>query len=95
LKKIARSLPYQTLFVKPLYRVYNKDMSPRHMSRMMYPQMARKEDKGLEQAFTSFTVAIGLGRYFSPSPAVGMSNNPIEDPAEAGDKKIDHSSFYK
>jgi hypothetical protein len=65
------------------------------MSRMLYPQMARQEDKGLEQVFTSFTAAIGLGRYFSPSPVAEMSNNPIEDPAKAGDQKIDHSSFYK
>jgi hypothetical protein len=61
----------------------------------MNPQMARQEDKGLEQMFTSFTVAIGLGRYFTSSPATEMSNNPIEDPALAGDQKINHSTFYK
>jgi len=65
------------------------------MSRMLYPKMAKQEDKGLEQVFTSFTVAIGLGRYFTSSPAVQMINSPIEDPAEAGDQKINHSSFYK
>ena len=65
------------------------------MSRMMYPQMAKQEDKGLEQVFTSFTVAIGLGRYFTSSPAAQMTNSPIEDPAEAGDQKINHGSFYK
>ncbi len=62
---------------------------------MMNPQMAKKEDEGLAWAFTSFTVAIGLGRYFTSSPATEMSNNPIEDPAKAGDQKINHSSFYK
>lgn len=70
-------------------------MSPRHISRMLYPEMAKREDEGLANAFTSFTVAIGLGKYFSQSSAVQMSNNPIEDPAKAGDQKIDHSSFYK
>jgi len=70
-------------------------MSPRHFSRMMNPQMARQEDEGLANVFTTFTVAIGLGRYFTSSPAVQMINSPIEDPAEAGDQKINHSSFYK
>ena len=70
-------------------------MSPRHFSRMMNPNMARKEDEGLANAFTSFTVAIGLGRYFSHDPVVEMSNSIIEDPAVAGDQKINHSSFYK
>jgi hypothetical protein len=65
------------------------------MSRMMYPQMARQEDKGLEHAFTSFTVLIGLGKYFTPSPVVQMSNSPIEDPAKTGDQKINHSTLYK
>ncbi len=69
-------------------------MSPRHFSRMMNPQMARKEDEGLANAFTSFTVAIGLGRYFSPNPVVAMSNKTIEDPATGGDQKINHSSLY-
>jgi len=62
---------------------------------MMNPQMARREDEGLSNAFTSFTVAIGLGRYFTSSPVAEMSNNPIEDPAKAGDQKINHSTFYK
>lgn len=70
-------------------------MSPRHFSRMLNPQMARKEDEGLANAFTSFTSAIGLGKYFSSSPAVEMINNPIEDPAKAGDQKIDHSNLYR
>jgi hypothetical protein len=70
-------------------------MSPRHFSRMMNPQMAKQEDEGLAQVFTTFTVAIGLGRYFTSSPAVQMINSPIEDPAKAGDQKINHSSFYK
>jgi hypothetical protein len=61
----------------------------------MNPQMARKEDKGLEQMFTSFTVAIGLGRYFSPSPVAEIFDNTIVDPAKAGDQKINHSTFYK
>jgi len=61
----------------------------------MNPRMARQEDEGLAYAFTSFTVAIGLGRYFSPSPAVQMINNPIEDPAVAGDQKINHSNLYR
>jgi hypothetical protein len=61
---------------------------------MMNPQMAKKEDEGLAQAFTSFTVAIGLGRYFSPNPVVAMSNKTIEDPAAGGDQKINHSSLY-
>jgi hypothetical protein len=93
----------QTLYIKPLYltnlyflyQVYNNHMSPRHFSRMMNPKMAKQEDESLANAFTSFTVAIGLGRYFSPSPAAQMINSPIEDPAKAGDQKIDHSSFYK
>lgn len=75
--------------------VYNNLMSPRHFSRMLNPQMAKQEDEGLANAFTSFTVLIGLGRYFSTDPAVLISNNPIEDPAVAGDQKINHSSFYK
>jgi hypothetical protein len=62
---------------------------------MMNPQMAKQEDEGLANVFTSFTVAIGLGRYFTSSPAVQMINSPIEDPAKAGDQKINHSSFYK
>jgi hypothetical protein len=53
------------------------------------------EHEGLAQAFTSFTVAIGLGRYFSTSPAVQMVNSPIEDPAKAGDQKTDHSNLYR
>jgi hypothetical protein len=93
----------QTLYIKPLYlpnlyflyQVYNNHMSPRHFSRMMNPQMAKQEDEALAQAFTSFTVAIGLGRYFTSSPAVQMINSPIEDPAKAGDQKINHGSFYK
>lgn len=70
-------------------------MSPRHFSRMMNPRLAKEEDNGLAQVFTTFTSLIGLGRYFSQSPAVEMSNSPIEDPAKAGDQKINHSSFYK
>jgi hypothetical protein len=70
-------------------------MSPRHFSRMMNPQMARREDEGLANAFTSFTVAIGLGRYFSTSPVAEISDNTIVDPAKAGDQKINHSTFYK
>ena len=69
-------------------------MSPRHMSRMLYPNMARQEDKGLEQVFTSFTVLIGLGKYFSPDPVVAMSNKTIEDPEAGGDQKTNHSSLY-
>lgn len=61
---------------------------------MLNPQMARQEDKGLEQVFTSFTVAIGLGRYFSPNPVVAMSNKTIEDPEAGRDQKINHSSLY-
>jgi len=64
------------------------------MSRMLYPNMARQEDKGLEQVFTSFTVLIGLGKYFSPDPVVAMSNKTIEDPEAGGDQKINHSSLY-
>lgn len=70
-------------------------MSPRHFARYQNPRMARLEDDGLAQVFTTFTSLIGLGRYFSNSPAVEMSNSPIEDPAKAGDQKIDHSSLYK
>jgi hypothetical protein len=62
---------------------------------MLYPQMAKKEDEGLANAFTSFTVAIGLGRYFAQSPVVEISDNTIVDPAKAGDQKINHSTFYK
>lgn len=89
---------YQTLYLKNLClsnEVYNNLMSPRHFSRMLNPQMAKREDEGLANAFTTFTSLIGLGRYFSTNPAVPMSNNPIEDPAKAGDQKINHSSFYK
>jgi hypothetical protein len=75
--------------------VYNKYMSPRHFSRMLNPQAARREDEGLVTVFTSFTSAIGLGKYFSISPGLPMSNNPIEDPAVAGDQKIDHSTLYR
>ena len=64
------------------------------MSRMLYPNMARQEDKGLEQVFTSFTVLIGLGKYFSPDPVVAMSNKTIEDPEAGRDQKINHSSLY-
>jgi len=64
------------------------------MSRMLYPKMAKQEDKGLEQVFTSFTVLIGLGRYFSPDPVVAMSNKTIEDPEAGRDQKINHSSLY-
>lgn len=88
----------QTLYLKNLClsnEVYNNLMSPRHFSRMLNPNMARQEDEGLANAFTSFTVAIGLGRYFSPDPVVEMSNSIIEDPAVAGYQKINHSSFYK
>jgi hypothetical protein len=60
----------------------------------MNPRMARQEDEGLANAFTSFTVAIGLGRYFSTDPVVEMSNKIIVDPAAGGDQKINHSSLY-
>lgn len=69
-------------------------MSPRHFSRMLNPQMARQEDQGLANAFTSFTVAIGLGRYFTPSPVAEISDNTIVDPALAGDQKTNHSTLY-
>jgi hypothetical protein len=71
-------------------------MSPRHFARLnQSSKQIHAEHEGLANAFTSFTVAIGLGRYFSPFPAVQMTNNLIEDPAKAGDQKINHSSFYK
>lgn len=71
-------------------------MSPRHFSRMnQSSKQIHAEHEGLAQAFTSFTVAIGLGKYFSQSPAVAISNNPIEDPAKAGDQKTDHSNLYR
>lgn len=70
-------------------------MSPRHFSRQAYPRMARLEDEGLTQVFTTFTSIIGLGRYFSNNPAPTMSNSIIEDPDLAGDHKVDHSSLYK
>jgi len=71
-------------------------MSPRHFARLnQSSKQIHDEHDGLANAFTSFTVAIGLGRYFSPSPAVQMINNPIEDPAVAGDQKIDHSNLYR
>lgn len=70
-------------------------MSPRHFSRMLNPKMARQQDQDLANAFTSFTVAIGLGKYFTESPAVAMSNNPIEDPAAGGDQKVNHSNLYR
>lgn len=95
---LNQTLYYQTLYLTNLiflYQVYNVSMSPRHFSRMMNPRLAKEEDDGLAQVFTTFTSLIGLGRYFSQSPAVEMSNSPIEDPAKAGDQKINHSSFYK
>jgi len=69
-------------------------MSPRHMSRMLYPNAARREDEGLANAFTSFTSLIGLGKYFTSNPVVEMSNNPIVDPAAGRDQKTNHSSLY-
>jgi len=62
---------------------------------MLNPKMARQQDQDLANAFTSFTVAIGLGKYFTESPAVAMSNNPIEDPAAGGDQKVNHSNLYR
>lgn len=70
-------------------------MSPRHMSRMLYPQMARQEDKGLAQAFTSFTSLIGLGKYFSNDPVLEMNNSITKDAEISGDEKTNHSSLYK
>lgn len=70
-------------------------MSPRHFSRQAYPRMAKLEDEGLAQVFTTFTSIIGLGRYFSTNPASKMSNSIIEDTDVAGDHKVDHSSLYK
>ena len=64
------------------------------MSRMLYPQMAKREDEGLANAFTSFTSLIGLGKYFTSNPVVEMSNNPIVDTAAGRDQKINHSSLY-
>jgi hypothetical protein len=49
---------------------------------MLNPNAARKEDEGLANAFTSFTVALGLGKYFSPDPA--DSGGPAD---QAGDPK--------
>jgi hypothetical protein len=74
--------------------VYNNFMSPRHFSRAMNPRMARQEDEGLANAFTSFTSLIGLGKYFTSNPVVEMSNNTIVDPAAGRDQKINHSSLY-
>jgi len=71
-------------------------MSPRHFARLnQSSKQIHDEHDGLAQAFTSFTVAIGLGKYFTESPAVAMSNNPIEDPAAGGDQKINHSNLYR
>jgi hypothetical protein len=64
------------------------------MSRMLYPNAARREDEGLANAFTSFTSLIGLGKYFSPDPVVAMSNKTIEDPEAGRDQKTNHSSLY-
>ena len=41
----------------------------RHFYRLNYPNQARDMDKGLSNAFVAFTRAIGLGRYFSFTPA--------------------------
>jgi hypothetical protein len=71
-------------------------MSPRHFARMnQSPKQRQEEHEGLANVFTSFTSLIGLGKYFSQSPAVAISNNPIEDPAKAGDQKTNHSNLYR
>ena len=72
MKKIARSLPYQTLFVKPSYQVYNKSMSPRHFARY-----AEQDPKGYNQfsdsmwnGFVSITKHVPIvNRFFSFIPA--------------------------
>jgi len=55
----------------------------------------QEEHDGLVHMFTSFTNAIGLSRYFSPSPDFTITNNPIVDPAEGGKEKINHSNLYR
>jgi hypothetical protein len=71
-------------------------MSPRHFARLnQSSKQIHDEHNGLAQAFTSFTVAIGLGRYFSTDPVAEMSNKIIVDPAAGGDQKINHSNLYR
>lgn len=49
---------------------------------MLNPKAAQQEHEGLANAFTSFTVALGLGKFFSPDPA--ENSLPAE---KAGDSK--------
>lgn len=43
-------------------------MSPRHFYRSQYPKAASEDDRGLHNAFVSFTHVIGLKRFFSYVP---------------------------
>jgi hypothetical protein len=71
-------------------------MSPRHFSSLnKSSKQLHKEQDDLANLFTSFTNAIGLSRYFSPSPDFTITNNPIVDPAEGGKEKTNHSNLYR
>jgi hypothetical protein len=88
LKKIARSLPYQTLFVKPSYQVYNRYMSPRHFANYAKqdPKQYAAFSESMWNGFVSVTKHIPIvSRFFSFTPAdlPGVSEDLL-DPRKIG-----------
>ena len=63
-------IPYQTLFVKPLYQVYNKDMSPRHFANYAknQPQQYQAFSNAMWNTFVVATHTVGLSKFFSFTP---------------------------
>ncbi len=64
-------IPYKPSYVKPLYQVYNKYMSPRHH----FADYAKRDPKGyrafsdnLWNSFVGVTHTIGLGHFFTFTP---------------------------
>jgi hypothetical protein len=101
LKKIARSLPYQTLFVKPSYQVYNKDMAPHHFAKM-YQNPSHRHDAehdsyGFEQAVGALCgmlySVVTLKAFFPKSPALEINDNPVKD-AAGGDQKYEQLPLW-
>ena len=58
------------MFAKPLYRVYNDIMSPRHFAAYAKrnPKQYQAFSDSMWNSFVSVTHAIGLSNYFSFSP---------------------------
>jgi hypothetical protein len=72
LKKIARSLAYQTLFVKPFLWWYNNTMSPRHFANYAKqdPKQYAAFSESMWNGFVSVTKHIPIvNRFFSFTPA--------------------------